>query len=79
MNELFIGIDLHKNQFTTYVLHENREGQYFIFKTTEQGYIDFIKLLNLCYEKGFKVNIVLFKKLLSTKNIPSLKLFGRIL
>lgn len=57
MNELFIGVDLHKNQFTIYVLNNNGEGQYYIFKTTEQGYKDFIKLLSLCSEKGFKVHI----------------------
>jgi transposase len=57
MNELFIGVDLHKNQFTVYVLYKNGEGKLYVYETTDQGYEDFIKVLNLCNEKGFKVYI----------------------
>jgi transposase len=57
MKELFIGVDLHKNQFTIYVLHKNGKGSYFIFRTNEKGFDDFIKLLNRCTEEGFKVHI----------------------
>jgi transposase len=55
--KLFIGVDLHKKQFTTYILHISGEGIYNKYETDEKGYISFIKLLNESKERGFEVNV----------------------
>jgi len=55
--KLFIGVDLHKKQFTIYILHVSGEGIYKIFSTEEEGYRLFIKLLNESKERGFEVKI----------------------
>ncbi|MBN2260708.1 MAG: IS110 family transposase [Clostridiales bacterium] len=57
MKEFFIGVDLHKNQFTVYMMNSNDEGTYTVFKTDEAGYKSFIGILEQSKQLGFKLNI----------------------
>lgn len=57
MQELFIGVDLHKNQFTTYFLTSDDNGIFRVFETDEKGYDSFIECLKICKEKDIKVNV----------------------
>jgi len=57
MKELFFGIDLHKKQFTVYMMNINDEGTYGIFNTDETGYNNFMNILKESLKSGFKINI----------------------
>lgn len=45
MEKLFIGIDLHKHQFTVYFMSENGKGDYGKYSTDEKGYAVFLEIL----------------------------------
>lgn len=57
MNELFFGVDLHKRQFTVYMMNSNEEGSYDVFRTDEDGYNSFMKILEKGKQSGFKINV----------------------
>ena len=56
---IYIGVDLHKAQFTCYVKNELGKARLFKFLTNEKGYKRFLKLLDILKNKEkFKVSIV---------------------
>ena len=57
MKELFFGVDLHKRQFTVYMMNSDDEGTYGIFNTDETGYNKFMNILKESLKSGFKINI----------------------
>lgn len=57
-NRLSVGIDLHKTQFTVCALNE--DGEYLverIYRTTEEGYSDFIQEMHSQEDKGYSVEL----------------------
>ena len=62
MNELFIGVDLHKKQFTVYIMNGKEEGIYNQFNTDLDGFSSFISQIKLCLKEGFKVKAYVFFK-----------------
>jgi len=55
---IYIGVDLHKAQFTCYVKNEFGKARLFKFLTDEKGYNRFLKLLDILKNKEkFKVSI----------------------
>ena len=57
MNELFIGVDLHKKQFTVYIMNGKEEGIYNQFNTDLDGFSSFTSQIKLCLKEGFKVQV----------------------
>ncbi len=55
--EIFIGVDLHKKQFTNYFLNSSGEGTYEVYGTDERGYKLFSDCIKLLIEKGYKVHM----------------------
>ena len=54
----YVGVDLHKNQFTVYVEREEGDGGYFKkYPSTEKGYETFIREVNEARSRGEKTRI----------------------
>ena len=57
-NRLCVGVDLHKTQFTVCALNE--EGEYLaenMYRTTEEGYNDFIKEMHNQEDNGYSIEL----------------------
>lgn len=78
MQKLFIGVDLHKTQFTCYFLSAKGDGISKKFATNTVGYTNFIQNIQQAKEAGFDVLVAVestgntryFKKLMDDRNIP---------
>lgn len=55
MKKLYIGVDLHKKQFTCYFMNEDSRGDFKRFGTDEKGISIFLQMLRILSEEGYEI------------------------